>query len=86
MKFIFHLVKFKDKKTRVEIEATDICQAYKKIEKDYPAWQVSMFWPAFTPVPNALKGDPFPSIFNRPANCLQNCLTISHDVCSDARS
>lgn len=44
MKFKFFLTKFLNKKKTVEIKAINLFHARHKIEKDFPNWQVSMFW------------------------------------------
>ncbi len=43
-KYIFHLIKF-DKKKRIEIMGDYSNEVYQKVEKLYPDWQISMFWP-----------------------------------------
>jgi hypothetical protein len=45
MKFKFFLIKFLNKSKTVEIKAIDLLSARHKIEKDFPDWMVSMFWP-----------------------------------------
>jgi len=43
-KFKFFLVKYKNKRKNLVIEAKDSVEARQIIQTNYPSWDVSMFW------------------------------------------